>query len=406
MRLRFILFLGFMSLFVGSTNSWAAGNLNCTPVSSLSPGTYDNSATYGSLSNKNNCDDFGQLYEYSVSGYTLAITYNTCNQCASGYHSVEDVAADKDDACGVGTYGCEATQSPPQASCSENSYPCSGTNWSNGGLYDRSACETESTLCFNIDTGGSTQQEIQFFTCSSCKTGYHPETKSFMYPGGGLDNCGPYAFTDCVKDTTQPENPENPDPPVIPDPEPDPENTPCDPDPDGTGCAGTTCTELNDTTTCTGNTLYYSKYGVKVTSCSNCECGSKEQQRLLPQGKTKEKECYVTYNTCKTSSCTDCKSDDDFQDTDTRGLQKKVTRECVCGSCDPTNTEYRCIKDYYGTPTADAPLCTYCPKIEGIQSHTEAEGSTSKGQCCVSAGIGGSDSGGYYVMEESCCATE
>lgn len=79
--------------------------------------------------------------------------------------------------------------------CSSATYSCSGTNWSNGGGYDRQACASYSTRCFDISEG-ETVTTIQMFNCDSCKPGFTTVNKSFTY--SDLPSCGPYPYNDCV----------------------------------------------------------------------------------------------------------------------------------------------------------------------------------------------------------------
>ena len=102
--------------------------------------------------------------------------------------------------------------------------------------------------------------------------------------------------------------------------------------------------------------------------------------------------------------CSNCTSDTTYTAAGT-GYQKKINRQCECGSgtatC-KTTTVYQCAVGYYGHSTNGTSGCTRCPSSGGVYGTTAAAGSTAITSCYIPSGSSFSDGTGSGTYTGNC----
>lgn len=94
---------------------------------------------------------------------------------------------------------------------------------------------------------------------------------------------------------------------------------------------------------------------------------------------------------------------------------KYETRSCTKTSTNcstSSSSEYRCAAGYYANNSQSKSVsddlgvlnCARCPKIDNVQSTSNA-GGFGASSCCLKRGVTGEDSSGPFVIESDCCAS-
>lgn len=224
-------------------------------------------------------------------------------------------------------------------------------------------CATYSDSCYN---------GYRVRTCKTCQTGMSLSSTTTSVVG-----CiNTVNYNDCVFD------------PVEPD------------DCTGLCSIGTTYTTIGGTNCKTSETA--ACYGTqKLLSCKTCPTNYTLTTKRVITDSCGTK----TYNTCVQDSstcdgtCTNCISSKKWIQLGD-GVESRTTATCNTATCVCLrNTEFRCIKGYYGTATGELNNCIKCPG-----SGTSIAGSNDSITNCFATS--GEDATGKYDYEQFCYYSE
>lgn len=115
------------------------------------------------------------------------------------------------------------------------------------------------------------------------------------------------------------------------------------------------------------------------------------------------KSCFSDVDCGGNSGCTDCNSTN-WAATGTEGYESRINATCMIltGKCNKT-TEYRCAKNWFGSPTSDSVGCNRCWKEAGAV--TKEAGSTQATDCYIPKNTSFSDSSGNGIYTDDCYYT-
>lgn len=104
-------------------------------------------------------------------------------------------------------------------------------------------------------------------------------------------------------------------------------------------------------------------------------------------------------NTVPCTGCTDCTTTNWVSPVS--GYQVRTVKTCNCNTC-KSESEFRCAKGYYGTPTTVGAGCTRCPTLGDKNGTTESAGTTGINACIFPANTAVSDDTGTYEFTTDC----
>ena len=306
-----------------------------------------------------------------------------------------------DGECWADNHGCY-NDGTIEGSCHGMEYSASGVMGATAGCLDRSGIDSYRGYITNTNWSNDYKQYNSFCFCSQdsmcigtsvqvmpcgnsdtdCATGYHWVSGTGCVQNSGCQNCSSSNWavngntTETMSEAT---------------------------------CNSSTNYNCNRITKYRCKANYYSATGKSsATVVTDLNCTACPNGKTSTAGSTSLNAC-----TGGSSGSQTCTASENCGSWTKNGIYEVQSCNRVSTNCSKTTTsKYRCAAGYYAANTQSGGVssnqnglnCTRCPKIDNVQSKSNA-GGVGKGACCINQGDEGEDDSGPFVIESKCCAS-